>query len=67
MRRRLKEILLQGGYTMIIPKDMLLQSCEGFEVVMSEKINTPLLICPVELYQQIQKRLMLNEELEENE
>ena len=44
MRRRLREILLQGGYTMIIPNDMLLQSCEGFEVVMSEKINTPLLI-----------------------
>lgn len=51
---------------MIIPNDMLLQSCEGFEVVMSEKISTPLLICPVELYQKIQKQLKLKE-LEENE
>ena len=66
MRRRLREILLQGDYTMIIPNDMLLQSCEGFEVVMSEKINTPLLICPVELYQEVQKQLKLRE-LEENE
>ena len=42
---------------MIIPKEMLLQAGDGLEVIQSEIVEQPILICPTHLYEKIKEGL----------